>query len=67
MRVDLIIRFAIGRVRQAIALTLDRPAIARTLFSKFADLGQRQSVRSRFHLDGQVSAPAAQDIRKAKS
>jgi peptide/nickel transport system substrate-binding protein len=27
------------RVRQAIALTLDRPAIVKTLFSKFADVG----------------------------
>lgn len=39
MRVDLDNPLKDARVRQAIALTLDRPAIISTLFSTFADLG----------------------------
>ncbi len=39
MRVDLKNPLKDRRVRQAIALTLDRPAIAKTLFSSYADVG----------------------------
>jgi len=39
MRVDLKNPLHDYRVRQAIALTLDRPAIVKTLFNKFADVG----------------------------
>ncbi|HEY8677029.1 MAG TPA: ABC transporter substrate-binding protein [Candidatus Dormibacteraeota bacterium] len=39
MRVDLDNPLKDKRVRQAIALTLDRPAIVSTLFNKFADVG----------------------------
>ena len=39
MRVDANNPFSDYRVRQAVALTLDRPAIVKTLFSGFADVG----------------------------
>ena len=39
MRVDLHNAFADYRVRQAFALTLDRPAIIKTLFNNLADIG----------------------------
>ena len=39
MRVDANNPFSDYRVRQAVALTLDRPAIVKTLFSGFADIG----------------------------
>ena len=39
MRVDLKNPLKDKRVRQAIALTLDRPAIVKTLFNDLADLG----------------------------
>jgi peptide/nickel transport system substrate-binding protein len=39
MRVDLNNPFKDARVRQAVALTLDRPAIVNTLFTSFADVG----------------------------
>jgi peptide/nickel transport system substrate-binding protein len=39
MRVDADNPFKDRRVRQALALTLDRPAIVKTLFSGYADLG----------------------------
>jgi peptide/nickel transport system substrate-binding protein len=39
MRTDLHNPLRDWRVRQAIALTLDRPAIVKTLFSKYADVG----------------------------
>jgi peptide/nickel transport system substrate-binding protein len=39
MRVDLNNQLKDPKVRQAIALTLDRPAIIKTLFNNFADIG----------------------------
>ena len=39
IRVDLNNPFKDPRVRQALALTLDRPAIVKTLFDKYADVG----------------------------
>src|ERR1700694_625713 len=39
MRVDLNNPFKDAKVRQAVALTLDRPAIVNTLFTSFADIG----------------------------
>ena len=39
MRVDLNNPFKDAKVRQAVALTLDRPAIINTLFNNFADIG----------------------------
>jgi peptide/nickel transport system substrate-binding protein len=66
MRVDLPNPLRDWRVRQAIALTLDRPAIARTLFSKYADLGNDNPFAPAFISTDKRVPQRHKDIRKAK-
>jgi peptide/nickel transport system substrate-binding protein len=66
MRVDLHNPLRDWRVRQAIALTLDRPAIARTLFSKYADLGNDNPFAPAFISTDKTVPQRHKDIRKAK-
>ena len=66
MRVDLHNPLRDWRVRQAIALTLDRPAIARTLFSKYADLGNDNPFAPAFISTDKRVPQRHKDIRKAK-
>jgi peptide/nickel transport system substrate-binding protein len=66
MRVDLHNPLRDHRVRQAIALTLDRPAIRKTLFSGLADLGNDNPFAPAF-ISTNTSVPQRhKDIRKAK-
>src|SRR6266851_553779 len=66
MRVDLHNPLRDYRVRQAIALTLDRPSIVKTLFSNLADLGNDNPFAPAF-ISTNTSVPQRhQDIRKAK-
>jgi peptide/nickel transport system substrate-binding protein len=66
MRVDLDNPLKDFRVRQAIALTLDRPAIVKTLFAGFSDLGN-DSPFAPFYPSTNRSVPQRhKDIAKAK-
>jgi peptide/nickel transport system substrate-binding protein len=59
--------FTDPRVRQAIALTLDRKAIVQALFKGFADVGNDSPFWSGFASTNTSVAQRAQDIAKAKS
>jgi peptide/nickel transport system substrate-binding protein len=55
------------RVRQAIALTLDRPAIVKALFKQYSDLGNDSPFAPVFPSTDKSVAQRAQNIAKAKS
>jgi peptide/nickel transport system substrate-binding protein len=55
------------RVRQAIALTLDRPAIIQALFKGFADLGNDSPFAPVYPSTNTSVAQRTQDVAKAKS
>ncbi len=59
--------FTDPRVRQAVALTLDRPAIVQALFKGFADLGNDSPFAPVFPSTNTSIAQRTQDIAKAKS
>ncbi len=59
--------FTDPRVRQAIALTLDRPAIVKSLFNGFADLGNDSPFAPVFPSTDTSVAQRAKDLAKAKS
>jgi peptide/nickel transport system substrate-binding protein len=59
--------FTDPRVRQAIALTLDRPAIISALFKGYADLGNDSPFAPVFPSTNTSVPQRAQDIAKAKS
>ena len=59
--------FTDARVRQAIALTLDRPAIVKALFQGFADLGNDSPFAPVFPSTNTSVPQRALDIAKAKS
>jgi peptide/nickel transport system substrate-binding protein len=59
--------FTDPRVRQAIALTLDRPAIIQALFKGYADLGNDSPFAPVFPSTDTSVPQRAQDIAKAKS
>ena len=55
------------RVRQAIALTLDRPAIVKSLFNSLADIGNDSPFAPVFPSTDTSIGQRAQDIAKAKA
>ena len=59
--------FTDARVRQAIALTLDRPAIVKALFQGFADVGNDSPFAPVYPSTNTSVAQRVQDIAKAKS
>jgi peptide/nickel transport system substrate-binding protein len=59
--------FTDARVRQAIALTLDRPAIIQALFKGYADLGNDSPFAPVFPATNTSVPQRAQDVAKAKS
>ncbi len=59
--------FTDARVRQAVALTLDRPAIVKSLFNGFADIGNDSPFAPVFPSTDTSVAQRAKDIAKAKS
>jgi peptide/nickel transport system substrate-binding protein len=59
--------FTDPRVRQAIALTLDRPGIVQALFKGYADLGNDSPFAPVFPSTNTSVAQRAQNIAKAKS
>ena len=59
--------FTDARVRQAIALSLDRPTIVKALFKGLADLGNDSPFAPVFPSTNTSIAQRAQDIAKAKS
>ena len=59
--------FTDARVRQAIALTLDRPAIVKALFQGFADVGNDSPFAPVYPSTNTSVPQRAQDIAKAKS
>jgi peptide/nickel transport system substrate-binding protein len=59
--------FTDARVRQAIALTLDRPAIVKSLFDNLADLGNDSPFAPVFPSTNTSIPQRAQDIAKAKA
>jgi peptide/nickel transport system substrate-binding protein len=59
--------FTDPRVRQAIALTLDRPAIVQALFKGYADLGNDSPFAPVFPSTNTSVAQRTQNIAKAKS
>jgi peptide/nickel transport system substrate-binding protein len=65
MRVDLNNPLKDYRVRQAIALTLDRPSIVKTLFGPYADIGNDSPFAPVYPSTSKVPQ-RKQDIRKAK-
>jgi peptide/nickel transport system substrate-binding protein len=65
MRVDRA-PFTDRRVRQAIALTLDRPAVAKTLFSGFADIGNDSPFAPVFPSTDKGVPQRHKDIRRAR-
>jgi peptide/nickel transport system substrate-binding protein len=66
MRVDLHNPLRDRRVREAIALTLDRPAIVKTLFGPYADVGNDSPFAPVYPSSAKV-AQRHKDIRKAKA
>ena len=66
MRVDLHNPLQDYRVRQAIALTLDRPAIVKTLFNGLADLGNDSPFARSIPSTDKTVPQRHKDIRKAK-
>lgn len=65
MRVDLDNPLRDRRVRQAIALTLDRPAIVKTLFNNFADIGNDSPFAPVYPSTAKVPQ-RKKDLRQAK-
>src|SRR6202012_490566 len=59
--------FTDPRVRQAVALTLDRPAIVTALFKGYADLGTDSPFAPVFPSTNTSVAPRAQNLTQAKS
>jgi peptide/nickel transport system substrate-binding protein len=59
--------FTDPRVRQAIALTLNRPAIVTALFKGYADIGNDSPFAPVFPSTEHQRRPAAQNISQAKS
>jgi peptide/nickel transport system substrate-binding protein len=59
--------FTDSRVRQAIALTLDRPAIVQALFKGYADLGNDSPFAPVFPSTNTSIAQRAKNLSKAKS
>jgi peptide/nickel transport system substrate-binding protein len=59
--------FTDPRVRQAIALTLDRPAIVQALFKGFADIGNDSPFAPVYPSTNTSIAQRAKDMAKAKS
>jgi peptide/nickel transport system substrate-binding protein len=59
--------FTDARVRQAIALTLDRPAIIKALFKGYADIGNDSPFAPVFPSTNTSVAQRTQNIAKAKS
>jgi peptide/nickel transport system substrate-binding protein len=59
--------FTDARVRQAMALTLNRPAIVKALFQGFADVGNDSPFAPVYPSTNTSVAQRAQDIAKAKS
>jgi peptide/nickel transport system substrate-binding protein len=59
--------FTDARVRRAIALTLDRPAIVKSLFNGYADLGNDSPFAPVFPSTDTSVAQRAKDIAQAKS
>ncbi len=59
--------FTDARVRQAIALTLDRPAIVQALFKGFADIGNDSPFAPVYPSTNTSIAQRAKNIAKAKS
>jgi peptide/nickel transport system substrate-binding protein len=59
--------FTDARVRQAIALAIDRPAIVQALFKGYADVGNDSPFAPVFPSTDTSIAQRAQDIAKAKS
>jgi peptide/nickel transport system substrate-binding protein len=59
--------FTDARVRQAIALTLDRPAIVKALFKGYADVGNDSPFAPVFPSTNTTVAQRTQNIAKAKS
>ena len=59
--------FTDARVRQAIALTLDRPAIVKALFQGFGDVGNDSPFAPVYPSTNTSVAQRTQDIAKAKS
>jgi peptide/nickel transport system substrate-binding protein len=59
--------FTDPRVRQAIALSLDRPAIVKALFKGYADVGNDSPFAPVYPSTNTSIAQRAQDIAKAKS
>ncbi len=66
MRVDLHNPLRDFRVRQAIALTLDRPAIVKTLFGRFADIGNDSPFAPVYPSRNKSVPQRRKNIRKAK-
>jgi peptide/nickel transport system substrate-binding protein len=66
MRVDLHNPLADYRVRQAIALTLDRPAIVKTLFNGLADIGNDSPFAPVYPSTNKTVPQRHKDIKKAK-
>ena len=63
MRVDDHNPFSDYRVRQAVALTLDRPAIVKTLFSGLADIGNDSPFAPVYGLDEAACRSASRTSR----
>ena len=59
--------FTDARVRQAVALTLDRPAIVKALFQGFADVGNDSPFAPVYPSTNTSVAQRVKDIAKAKS
>ena len=66
MRVDMQNPLHDFRVRQAIALTLNRPAIVRTLFGRFADVGNDSPFAPVYPSRNRSVPQRHRDIRKAR-
>jgi peptide/nickel transport system substrate-binding protein len=66
MRVDLHDQLRDWRVRQAIALTLDRPAIVKTLFNGRADIGNDSPFAPVYPSTDPSIAQRKKDLKKAK-
>ena len=67
MRVDLHNPLRDHRVRQAIALTLDRPAIIKTLFNNLSDIGNDSPFAPVYPSTDKSVPQRKQDIEKAKA
>ena len=66
MRVDLSNPLKDRRVRQAIALSLDRPAIVKTLFDKFADVGNDSNFAPIYPSTSKPIPQRHKDLKSAK-